>query len=113
MKKLEEGVLGVGGWLAEEDRAGRVLDVVTAAGDGLAVRLHGELLQVGGESVHVLVESKTYSQQRFKYGGLAYTYGATRCVWAPKKSEYHTLRRPPMTGMFSSSGAVLKWWSMA
>jgi hypothetical protein len=55
VEKLEEGVLGVGTGLTEEDGAGGVLDVVAAAGDSLAVGLHGELLKVGGEAVHVLV----------------------------------------------------------
>ena len=51
-------MLGVGGGLAEEDRAGGVLDkLVGAAGDGLTVGLHGELLQVGREAVKVLVEA--------------------------------------------------------
>ena len=55
VEKLEEGVLGVGTRLTEEDGAGGVLDVVAAAGDSLAVGLHGQLLKVGGEAVHVLV----------------------------------------------------------
>lgn len=55
VEKLEEGVLGVGTRLTEEDGAGGVLDVVAAAGDSLAVGLHGQLLEVGGETVHVLV----------------------------------------------------------
>lgn len=56
VKKLEETVLGVGGGFTEQDRAGGVLDVVTRAGDGLSVALHGQLLEVGGESVEVLVK---------------------------------------------------------
>jgi hypothetical protein len=55
VEELEEGVLGVGAGLAEEDGAGGVLDIVSAAGDSLAVGFHGELLKVGGEAVHVLV----------------------------------------------------------
>lgn len=55
VKELEEGVLGVGAGLAEEDRASGVLHIVSAAGDSLAVGFHGELLKVGGEAVHVLV----------------------------------------------------------
>jgi hypothetical protein len=55
VEELEEGVLGVGTGLSEEDGAGSVLHVVSAAGDSLAVGFHGELLEVGGEAVHVLV----------------------------------------------------------
>jgi hypothetical protein len=59
VEELIEGVLGVGGWLTEQDGAGCVLDVVAAAGDGLAVRLHRQLLEVGREPMHVLVEAET------------------------------------------------------
>lgn len=58
VEQLEEGVLRVGRGLAEEDGAGGVLDVVARPGDGLAVGLHGQLLQVGREAVHVLVERR-------------------------------------------------------
>ena len=57
MEQLIEGVLGVGRGLTEQDGSRGVLDVVAAAGDGLSVRLHGQLLEVGGEPVHVLVEA--------------------------------------------------------
>ena len=57
VQQLEEGVLGVGAGLAEEDGACRVLHVVAGSGNSLSVGLHGELLQVGGEAVHVLIES--------------------------------------------------------
>ena len=57
VEKLVEGVLSVGGWLTEQNGTGCVLDIVAAAGDGLSVRLHGQLLEVGGEPVHVLVEA--------------------------------------------------------
>lgn len=56
VQQLEEAVLGVGGRLAEQDRARRVLDVLARASDGLAVALHRELLQVRREAVQVLVE---------------------------------------------------------
>jgi hypothetical protein len=55
VEKLEEGVLGVGTGLTEEDGAGGVLHIVSTAGDSLAVGFHGELLKVCGEAVHVLV----------------------------------------------------------
>lgn len=55
VEELVERVLGVGGWLTKQDGTSGVLDVVAAAGDGLAVGLHGELLEVGREAVHVLV----------------------------------------------------------
>lgn len=57
VKKLVERVLGVGSRLAKEDRSSGVLDVVATASDGLAVRFHGKLLEVGRESVKVLVEA--------------------------------------------------------
>ena len=57
VQELVEGVLGVGGGLAEEDGARGVGEHFVVAGDGLAVAFHGELLQVGGEAVEVLVES--------------------------------------------------------
>lgn len=56
VQQLEEAVLGIGGRLTEKDGASGVLDVFTGASDGLAVALHGELLQVGRETVEVLVE---------------------------------------------------------
>jgi hypothetical protein len=59
VKELEEGVLGVGAGLAKQDGASSVLDIVSAAGDSLAVGFHGELLKVGGEAVHVLVVTGT------------------------------------------------------
>lgn len=58
VEELVKGVLRVGRGLAEEDWASGVLDVVAGAGDGLAVGLHGELLEVGGEAVEVLVEGR-------------------------------------------------------
>ena len=59
---MVEGVLRVGGGLAEEDWAGGIFDeAVTRARDGFAVGFHRELLQVGGETVEVLVESVTVS----------------------------------------------------
>jgi hypothetical protein len=58
VEELVEGVLGVGGGFTEEDGASGVLDeVVCGAGDCLAVGFHGELLEVGGEAVEVLVKS--------------------------------------------------------
>ena len=56
VQKLEETVLRVGGRLTEQDGSSGVLDVFTSAGDGLSVALHGQLLQVGGEAVQVLIE---------------------------------------------------------
>lgn len=58
VEELEEGVLGVGAGLAEENGAGGVLHIVSAAGDSLAIGFHGELLKVGGETVHVLVVTR-------------------------------------------------------
>lgn len=58
-------MLCVGGGLAEQNGAGAVLDVVAAARHGLAVGLHRELLQVGWESMQVLVESVVFSASVF------------------------------------------------
>ena len=53
--QLVEGVLAVGPRLAPEDRPGRVVDGLPVEADVLAVRLHGQLLQVGGEALEVLL----------------------------------------------------------
>ena len=53
--QLVEGMLAVGPGLAPVDRAGLVVDPGAVEGDVLAVRLHGQLLQIGGEAVQVLV----------------------------------------------------------
>jgi hypothetical protein len=79
VEKLEEGVLGVGTGLTEEDGAGGVLHIVSTAGDGLAVGFHGELLKVGGEAVHVLVVAGIYVSGRLLWiVRSSITYGATR-----------------------------------
>ncbi len=53
--QLVEGVLAVGSRLAPEDRPGVVVDMGALERDVLAVGLHRQLLQVGGEAVQVLV----------------------------------------------------------
>lgn len=65
VEKLVEGVLCVGGRLTKQNGASRVLDVVAAASNGLSVGLHGQLLEVGGEPVHVLIEAGP-SQSKFR-----------------------------------------------
>ena len=55
MKQLMKLVLPVGARLAPEHRASLVINLVSAERDVLAVGLHRELLQVGGESLQVLV----------------------------------------------------------
>lgn len=67
MEQLVEGVLSVCGGLAEQDWAGRVLYIIAAASDRLAVRLHGKLLKVGREPVQVLIKAK-YRQSTFSLG---------------------------------------------
>lgn len=58
VEQLVERVLGVGGGFAEEDWSCSVFDeLVGAARDSFPVGFHGELLEVGGETVEVLVES--------------------------------------------------------
>ena len=50
MQELIEGVLAVGAGLAEDDRAGHIVNRFAEAVDGLAVGLHVELLQVCREA---------------------------------------------------------------
>lgn len=58
VEQLVEGVLGIGSRLTEQNRASGVLDVVATACDGLSVRLHRQLLEISGEPVEILVETK-------------------------------------------------------
>ncbi len=53
--QLVEAVLAVGPGLAPEDRAGLVVDVAPVERDVLAVRLHRQLLEVGGKALEVLL----------------------------------------------------------
>ena len=55
MDELIEGVLAVGAGLAPVDGAGLGLDALAVEGDVLAVALHGELLEVGGKALEVLL----------------------------------------------------------
>lgn len=57
VEQLVEGVLGVGGRFSEEDRTSGVFDGLTITSNALSVRLHRQLLEVGWETVEVLVES--------------------------------------------------------
>ena len=56
-----------------------------------------------------MVSCWRYAGNRFRY----WSYGITPTVWAPKKSRYHTARRPISTGRFRSNGAVRKCSSIA
>ncbi len=53
--QLVEGVLAVGARLTPDDGTGLVVDLVAVAVHVFAVGLHVALLEVGGETVHVLV----------------------------------------------------------
>jgi hypothetical protein len=64
VEQLVERVLRVGRGLTKQNGSGGVLDVVSAASDGLSVRLHGQLLQVSREPVEVLVETGRCQQVR-------------------------------------------------
>ena len=77
MQELIERVLGVCCRLAEEDGAGGVFDVVPRPSNRFAVRLHGQLLQVGGESVHVLVEGRDEVGLRAEEVGVPHAEEAT------------------------------------
>jgi hypothetical protein len=61
VQELVEGVLGVGGWLAEENWTCGVSHHLVVTGNRLAIGFHGQLLEVGRETVEVLVKSKTVS----------------------------------------------------
>jgi len=50
-------MLGIGGRFTKKDWPSSIVHVFPSAGDGLSVRLHGELLEVCRESVKVLVKS--------------------------------------------------------
>src|SRR5437016_2248448 len=90
MNQLIEGVLAVCARLPPVNRAGVGLDLGAIEGDMLAIALHRQLLEIGGESLEVLVVAQD----------------ATVC--APKKSLYQMPNRPMMTGRLRSNGAVRK-----
>jgi hypothetical protein len=77
VQELIEGVLGVGGWLAEENRTGGVFNHVVVPRNRLAIGLHRQLLEVGGEPVEVLVESEIINNYNSRRTGRG-TYGDTR-----------------------------------
>ena len=72
-----------------------IVDRVAVEVDRLAVALHVELLEVGGEAREVLA----VRQDRLRL--------------APKKSSYQMPIRPSSTGRFRSNGAVRKCSSIA
>src|SRR5271165_7520007 len=53
--KLIERMLAVRAWLAPEDRSRLVLGDSAVESDMLAVRLHGKLLEIGGEALEILI----------------------------------------------------------
>src|SRR2546425_1611326 len=55
MNQLVEGMLTIGARLAPVDGAGIVADSLAVQGDVFAVALHSQLLQIGGESLQVLL----------------------------------------------------------
>jgi hypothetical protein len=57
VEQLVERVLSVGGRLAEQDGSSGVLNIVSTACDGLSIGLHGQLLEVRGKPVEILVEA--------------------------------------------------------
>lgn len=77
VEQLVERVLCVGCWLAKEDRTSCILDVITVAGDGLAVRLHRELLKISWEPVQILVKARSSQHTISKKRDLL-PYGETR-----------------------------------
>ena len=57
VEKLVEGMLGVRGWFTEQDWSSSVLHILSTTSNGLSVRFHGQLLEVCGEPVEVLIEA--------------------------------------------------------
>src|SRR5271165_4639529 len=55
MNHLIERVLAVGSRFAPIDRSGRIVDLGSIEGNVFAVTLHGQLLQIGGESFEILL----------------------------------------------------------
>src|SRR5271154_7632877 len=49
-------MLCICGWFSEEDCSSSILHVLSRFRHRLSIRLHRELLEVGWESVHVLIE---------------------------------------------------------
>ena len=95
--QLVEGVLAVGARLAPHDRPGLAVRPASPSRSTLlAVALHVELLQVGGEAAR----------------GTGRRAGR-RCVSAPRKSSYQMPSSPSSTGRLRSNGAVRKCSSIA
>lgn len=57
VEKLVERMLSICCWLSEEYWTGSVLCWGAITGNCLSVGLHGQLLEVGREAVHVLIKS--------------------------------------------------------
>ena len=76
VKQLKEGMLCIGARLPEENWASRIVNIFAIAGDGFSIRLHGELLKICGEAVHILV--KTVKNEHIYKVMRVKTYGATR-----------------------------------
>ena len=95
MDQLVERMLAVGAGLAPVDGAGLIVDSRAFERDALAVALHRELLQVGGETLEVLVVRQHGDR-----------FGAEEIV-------YQTRDRPISTGRFFSNGAVRKCSSIS
>src|SRR6185437_258324 len=55
MDQLIEGVLAICSWFAPKDWPGVVIDLHAFERDVLAVALHGELLEIGGKSLQILL----------------------------------------------------------
>src|SRR5580700_2652958 len=66
MDQLVEGVLPVGSWLTPINRTRLVVDFSPIQRDVFTVALHGQLLQVSGESLEVLFVGKHSNGLRAK-----------------------------------------------
>src|SRR5207245_7978154 len=55
MEQLEERMLAVSAGLAPVNRPRLIIHALAAEGDALAVALHCELLQIGGEALEILL----------------------------------------------------------
>ena len=80
MQHLEERVLGVGARLAPDHRRGRKVDALAVERHGLAVALHLELLQIGGQPREALVVGQHGERRQIEEGAVP---GAEQAHAAP------------------------------
>jgi hypothetical protein len=50
-------MLRVGAWFSKQNWPSRVIDIFAITSDGLSVGLHGQLLEICWEPMHILIKS--------------------------------------------------------